>query len=107
MPRKPNPDLIRAWKTNLPATLAGKIEHLLFDPVHNRARYGVRGFLIERLLEHWLGKLENTGETAALQKSVQAFLDDNITRDELRAALLQDLMCRPLPTLEEVRDARS
>lgn len=54
MPRKPNPDMIKPWKVNLPATLAGKIEYLLHDPIHNQPRYGARGFLIERLLDHWL-----------------------------------------------------
>lgn len=60
MPRKANDDLIKPWKINLPATLAGKIEYTLHDPIHNAPRYGARGYLVERLLEHWLAHI--TGE---------------------------------------------
>lgn len=78
MPRKPNPDLTRPWKLNLPATLAGKVEYLLHDPIHQKARYGVRGYLIERLLNCWLASVEGNHEEAA-----------------------------KLPTLDEVRNAKS
>lgn len=54
MARPPNPDLIKPWKINLPATTAGSVEHLLFDPIHNRPRYGARAILIDRLLLCWL-----------------------------------------------------
>ena len=107
MPRPPNADLIKPWKINLPATLAGKIEYLLLDPIHQRPRYATRGFLIERLLSAWLSRIEVNGSTDALQRTVQEFLEDKLTKEELRQALLRDLMLVRIPTLEEVRDARS
>lgn len=107
MPRKPNPDLIKPWKVNLPATLAGKIEYLLLDPIHQKPRYASRGLLIKRLLESWLSRLEHNTQMDALQREVQSFLEGNSTPEDLRQALLSDLMCRRFPTLEEVRDARS
>lgn len=54
MPRPMNPDLTKNWNTSLPATLAGKVEHLLFDEISCKPRYGARGKLLEELLMFWL-----------------------------------------------------
>lgn len=105
MPRRPNPDLIKPWKTNLPATLAGKIEFLLLDPIHRRPIYSARGFLIERLLTTWLSRIE--AGSPDLQSDVQNFLDGKLDEEGLRTALMRDLMVPRMPTLDEVRDARS
>lgn len=106
MPRPPNPDLIKPWKTNLPATLAGKIEYLLHDPIHNRPRYAARGFLIERLLNVWLATIE--GDKPNLPSVLDRFLCDAATREELVDALdtFRQSEAR-IPTLDEVRNARS
>lgn len=58
MPRAQSSDLLKPWKVVLPATLAGKVEYRLFDPIHNKPRYGVRGALLEALLEYWLAREE-------------------------------------------------
>lgn len=47
-------DLIKSWKINIPATLAGRVEYMLISPVHQRPIYGARARLIEKLLEHWV-----------------------------------------------------
>lgn len=54
MPRPQAPDLTREWKIHLPATLAGKIEYLLFDRILNKPQYGSRSKLLTALLEYWL-----------------------------------------------------
>ena len=51
-------DLLKPWKIVLPATLAGKVEYKLFDHIHNKPRYGIRGKLIVSLLEYWLAREE-------------------------------------------------
>lgn len=38
----------------MPATLAGRIEAMLLDPIHAKPIYGRRGALIIGLLEHWV-----------------------------------------------------
>lgn len=57
MPRR-NSDLLKPWKLPLPATLAGKVEYCLFDPIHGKPRYGARNHLIVSLLEYWLAREE-------------------------------------------------
>ena len=61
MGRPSNPDLSLPWKIVMPATLAGKVKFLLWDPVHNRPRYGARNRLITALLERWLAEQERDG----------------------------------------------
>ena len=56
MARLLNPDLSTPWKINLPATLAGKVEYVLLDPIHQKPIYGVRNKLIVSLLEWWLAR---------------------------------------------------
>lgn len=56
MGRPLNDDLNKSWKIILPATLAGKTEYALRDPVHNKPIYGARAVLIEALLEWWLAR---------------------------------------------------
>lgn len=56
MPRPFNPDLSTPWKINLPATVAGKIEYLLLDPVHSKPIYASRNKLIVSLLEWWMAR---------------------------------------------------
>lgn len=58
MPRPSDSDLLKPWKIILPATLAGKVEYRLFDPIHSKPRYGVRAALIQALLEYWLAREE-------------------------------------------------
>lgn len=62
MPRPVNPDLIVNWKIGMPATLAGRIEHVLLDPIHSIPIYGARGKLIAALLERWLAQEEGVSE---------------------------------------------
>jgi len=54
MPRPMNEDLYTRWKLVVPATLAGKIEFMLTDPVHQKPIYGSRTKLITALLEQWI-----------------------------------------------------
>lgn len=56
MPRRRNPDFIRPWKLTLPATLAGKLEHVLTDDLTGRPIYGARVKLVTALLEDWLAE---------------------------------------------------
>lgn len=56
MARPMNPDLSRPWKLNMPATLAGKVEYLLLDPIHQKPLYGARLKLVCELLEQWLAR---------------------------------------------------
>lgn len=51
-----NDDLIRPWKLSMPATLAGKIEFALLDPITGRTKYGARNTLVVKLLERWLAE---------------------------------------------------
>jgi hypothetical protein len=60
MPRPFNEDLSIPWKINLPATLAGRVEYALLDPVHNKPIYASRNRLIVSLLEYWLAKQSGT-----------------------------------------------
>jgi len=52
--RKHEGDLIIKWKVTLPATLAGRVEHMLLSPIHNKPIYAARARLIEGLLEYWI-----------------------------------------------------
>lgn len=63
MPRPQNPDLTKYWKICLPATLAGRVEFLLFDRLHNKPRYGSRGQLIKTLLEDWVAQQSKLAQT--------------------------------------------
>lgn len=56
MARPQNPDLIKPWKINMPATLAGRIEFALLDPIHAKPLYGARVKLIAALLERWIAE---------------------------------------------------
>lgn len=61
------PDLIKKWKVSLPATLAGTVEFLLFDRVHNKPMYGSRSALVEALLQQWVDeqkKLQDAADAA-------------------------------------------
>lgn len=70
MGRPANPDLIITWKNNLPATLAGGVEHLLWDNLHNRPIYGARALLLEKLLQMWLDSVagKNPGAFPSLEQ---------------------------------------
>lgn len=67
MPRPINPDLNRWWKLGLPATLAGKLEYMLADPIHQKPIYGVRNKLSVALYEWWIAR-ENGVATDDLPK---------------------------------------
>jgi hypothetical protein len=56
MPRPFNSDLSTPWKLNMPATLAGKVEYLLLDPIHQKPIYASRNKLVVALLEWWLAR---------------------------------------------------
>jgi hypothetical protein len=56
MARPFNDDLNRPWKLVLPATLAGRIEYVLTDPLTKKPIYGSRNTLVEALLEYWLAR---------------------------------------------------
>lgn len=56
MPRPMNDDLYTRWKLVVPATLAGRIEFMLTDPVHQKPIYGARTRLVSALLEEWIAK---------------------------------------------------
>lgn len=58
MPRHHNEDFIKKWKISLPATKAGMVEHLLFDPTLSKPIYGARGKLIEILLDMWIDTVQ-------------------------------------------------
>lgn len=60
MPRPFNPDLSTPWKINMPATLAGKVEYLLLDPIHQKPIYSSRNKLLVSLLEWWLARESGT-----------------------------------------------
>lgn len=51
-----NSDLSTPWKINMPATLAGKVEFTLLDPIHQKPIYASRNRLIVALLEWWLAR---------------------------------------------------
>jgi hypothetical protein len=53
MARPFNNDLSTPWKINMPATLAGKIEFVLLDPIHQKPIYASRNRLIVALLSWW------------------------------------------------------
>lgn len=53
MARPFNDDLSTPWKINMPATLAGKIEFILLDPIHQKPIYASRNKLIVALLKWW------------------------------------------------------
>lgn len=44
------------WKILLPAPLAGRIEFMLTDPIHQKPIYGARAKLIRALLENWIAE---------------------------------------------------
>jgi len=60
VPRRHNSELTIEWKLSMPATLAGRIEHVLLDPVTNKPIYGVRNRLLTSLLERWLAEQTET-----------------------------------------------
>lgn len=51
-------DLQKPWKLNLSASLAGKIEYMLSDPLTKKPIYGARVKLVEALLECWIAEQE-------------------------------------------------
>jgi hypothetical protein len=56
MGRPLNDDLNRPWKLLLPATLAGRVEYILIDPIHSKPIYGARNTLVIALLEWWIAR---------------------------------------------------
>lgn len=61
MPRHAE-DLQKPWKLNLSASLAGKVEFLLTDPITRKPIYGARVKLVEALLEKWIAQEEGKPE---------------------------------------------
>lgn len=56
MGRPVSDDLLKSWKVVLPATLAGRIEYMLRDPVLGKPLYGARKKLIEASLEWFIAR---------------------------------------------------
>lgn len=73
MARPVNPDLNIAWKLVLPATLAGRVEYALMDPVLNKPIYGSRNKLVTALLTRWLE--QQSGMPEANQSPVPSLLE--------------------------------
>lgn len=60
--RRPNEsDVLIDWKLQLPATLAGKLEHLFMDRIHNKPKYGARARLTVALYEWWIAREAGDG----------------------------------------------
>lgn len=51
-------DLQKPWKLNLSASVAGKVEFMLTDPITKKPIYGARTKLIEALIERWIAEQE-------------------------------------------------
>lgn len=56
MPRPPSLERQKKWKLSINATIAGRVELELMDPVHRKPIYGERSKLVEQLLSEWLEK---------------------------------------------------
>lgn len=41
------------WKLSLDASIAGRVENILMDPMTGKPRYGARARLVEELLKRW------------------------------------------------------
>lgn len=63
MPRPLNDEPTVDWKILLPAPLAGRIEYMLTDPIHNKPIYGARAKLIRALLENWIAEQSQSPPT--------------------------------------------
>jgi hypothetical protein len=50
------------WKINVNATIAGCVEHLLFDNLAGKPCYGARKRLIDTLLSIWLESVTKPGQ---------------------------------------------
>lgn len=66
MGRPASPDFHRTWKVHLEATVAGTVEAMLLDPVHNKPRYSSRSRLLQNLLEIWIARQRKTEEPPML-----------------------------------------
>lgn len=55
------------WKVCLSSLTAAQVENRLFDRVHGKPHYGLRGELIERLLREWLDRTSTNPEAALLE----------------------------------------
>lgn len=51
-------DLQKPWKLNLSASVAGKVEYMLTDPITKKPLYGARKELVEALIEYWIAREE-------------------------------------------------
>lgn len=52
--RKPHVDPPTTFTINLPSSLAGKLELLLYDPISGKPKYGGRSQLVQELLRKWV-----------------------------------------------------
>lgn len=64
MPRRANVDPRIEWKVSLDATIAARVEDIVFDHLSGKPAYGKRSALIERLLTLWL----DGGDMAILEE---------------------------------------
>lgn len=74
MPRHTSSTPPHPWKVTLPSDLAGTIEFLTFDRIHNRPLYSARSKLIRQLLERWL--LELPPECKSIPGGGLPFIND-------------------------------
>lgn len=63
MPR-PHREPYVSWYVSVDAAIGGAVEAALFDRVHNRPRYGVRGALISSLLRQWVEQTADNPDAA-------------------------------------------
>lgn len=64
MGRHANPSMTKSWKIHVDATIAGRVELLLLDPLTAKPRYGKRGELVNELLRKWVEEEEQKLKTA-------------------------------------------
>lgn len=64
MARPFNPDLTVNWKIPLPATVAGTVEYMLSDPLHQKPIYGARNKLFIAMLQWWIEREKGTPAAA-------------------------------------------
>lgn len=76
MPRPKNEEEHVRWTLWLPASLAYKIEVILYDHFHGRIRHGARKELLIAHFEEWLSKLQGGGKVVALEQQMKTIIED-------------------------------
>lgn len=76
MPRPRNLDPNVAWATEIPSSLAAKVELALYDPVRQNIQYGARRKLLVALLSDWLARTQQGGFLAEQLTALKAAMMD-------------------------------